>query len=139
MVCLLNTLNCVLGSRWFLGLRYHKTISNVDFVFQSLGGVSVTQSCLTLCDTKDCSLPGSSVYGFSRQEYQSGLSFPSPGDPPDPRTKPGSPALQADSLPFELPGKLFQSMPYQFVCVNQKMPMTKQPVHLLTTVRYPDN
>ena len=35
---------------------------------------------------------------FPRQEYWSGLPFPPPGDLPDPRIKPGSPALQADSL-----------------------------------------
>ena len=35
---------------------------------------------------------------FSRQEYWSGFPFPSPGDHPDPRIKPKSPALQADSL-----------------------------------------
>ena len=40
--------------------------------------------------------------GFSRQEYWSGLPFPSPGDLPDPGIKPGSPALQADPLPTEL-------------------------------------
>ena len=38
----------------------------------------VAQSCLTLCDPKDCSLPGSSVHGFSRQEYWSGVPLPSP-------------------------------------------------------------
>ena len=37
---------------------------------------------------------------FSRQEYRSGLPFPSPGDLPDPGIKPGSPALQADSFPM---------------------------------------
>ena len=37
--------------------------------------------------------------GFSRQEYWSGLPFPSPEDLPDPGIEPGSPALQADSLP----------------------------------------
>ena len=37
--------------------------------------------------------------GFSRQEYWSGLPFPSPGDLPDPGLKPRSPALQADALP----------------------------------------
>ena len=42
---------------------------------------------------------------FSRQEYWSGLPFPSPGDLPNPRIKPRYPALQADSLPSELPGK----------------------------------
>jgi len=43
--------------------------------------------------------------GFSRQEYWSGLPFPSPGDLPDPGIKPGSPALQADTLTSEPPGK----------------------------------
>ena len=37
--------------------------------------------------------------GFSRQEYWSGLPFPSPGDRPHPEIEPGSPTLQADSLP----------------------------------------
>ena len=44
---------------------------------------------------------------FSRQEYWSGLPFPSPGDLPDPGIEPRSPALWADALPSELPGKLF--------------------------------
>ena len=43
--------------------------------------------------------------GFSRQEYWSGLPFPSPGDLPDPGIKPRSPALQADTLTSEPPGK----------------------------------
>ena len=43
--------------------------------------------------------------GFSRQEYWNGLPFPFPGDLPDLGIKPGSPALQADSLPTELCGK----------------------------------
>ena len=42
---------------------------------------------------------------FSRQEYWSGLSFPSPGDLPDPGFEPGSSAWQADSLLSELTGK----------------------------------
>ena len=43
--------------------------------------------------------------GFSRQEYWSGLPFPSPGDLPDPGIEPGSSALQVDSLPSEPPGE----------------------------------
>ena len=43
--------------------------------------------------------------GFSRQEYWSGLPFPSPGDLFDPGIKPGSHTLQADTLPSELPEK----------------------------------
>ena len=42
--------------------------------------------------------------GFSRQEYWSGLPFPSPEDLPDPGIEPGSPALQANSLSYELQG-----------------------------------
>ena len=42
---------------------------------------------------------------FSRQEYWTGLPFPSPGDLPNPEIKPWSPTLQVDSLPSELPGK----------------------------------
>ena len=47
----------------------------------------------TPCDPLDCSSPGSSVHGISLQEYQSGLSFLSPGDLPDPGINPASPAL----------------------------------------------
>ena len=43
--------------------------------------------------------------GFSRQEYWSGLPFPSPGDLPNPGIEPGSSVLQADALPSEPPGK----------------------------------
>ena len=53
----------------------------------------VTQSCPNSLQL--CSPEGSSV---------SGLSFPSPGDLPDPGIKPGSIALQAESLPSEPPG-----------------------------------
>ena len=48
---------------------------------------------------------------FSRQEYWSGLSFPSPGDLPDPGIKPRSPALEADSLLSEPPGKPVEGDP----------------------------
>ena len=43
--------------------------------------------------------------GFSRQEDWNGLPFPSPGDPPNPGIEPGSPALEADALTSEPPGK----------------------------------
>ena len=59
------------------------------------------QLCLTLYDPMVYSPPGSSVHGFSRQEYWSGLPCPPPGDLPDPGIKPRSPALQVDSLPSE--------------------------------------
>ena len=53
--------------------------------------------------TVACQVPPS--MGFSREEYWGRLLFPSPGDLPDPGIEPGSPALQADSLPSELPTK----------------------------------
>ena len=43
--------------------------------------------------------------GFFRQEYWSGLPFPSPVDLPNPGIEPGSPALKADALPSKPPGK----------------------------------
>ena len=53
--------------------------------------------------------------GFSRQEYWSGLPFPSPGDLPDPGIESGSPAFQADALTSEPPGKLLYVPDSQFV------------------------
>ena len=64
--------------------------------------MKVTQSCPTLCDPMDCSLPGSSVHGFSRPEYWSGQPFASPGDLPNPGMEP---RLQVDSLPVQPQGK----------------------------------
>ena len=64
--------------------------------------VLVAQSCPTLCDPVDCSQAPLSMES-SRQEYCSGLPFPSSGDLPDPGIEPGSPALQADALPSEPP------------------------------------
>ena len=57
----------------------------------------------------DCSPPGSSVHGFSRQEYWSGLPFPLQGNLSDPGIEPRSPALQADSLPSEALGSILKS------------------------------
>ena len=53
----------------------------------------------------DSSLQAPPSMGFSRQEYWSGLLFPSPGDLPNPEIEPRSPALQTDALPSEPPGK----------------------------------
>ena len=66
--------------------------------------VLVTQSCPTLRDPTNCSPPGYMPMGCSRQEYGSRLPFLSPEDLPDLGIEPGSPTLQADSLPFELQG-----------------------------------
>ena len=61
-------------------------------------GCSVAHLCLTLWDPMDCSM------GFSRQEYWSGLLFPSPGNLPRPGVEPVSPALTSRFLPTEPPG-----------------------------------
>ena len=53
----------------------------------------VTQSCLTLCDPWTVAYQAPPSMGFSRQEYWSGLPFPSPEDLPHPGIEPGSPAL----------------------------------------------
>ena len=62
--------------------------------------------------------------GFSRQEYWSGLPFPSPGDLPNPGVKPGSPALQTDALPSEPPVK--------FSSVTQSCPTLCDPMNCST-------
>ena len=59
------------------------------------------QPCPILCDPMDCGLPGSSVHGFFRQDYRSGLPFPLPGDLPTPEIKPTS------LTPPALAGKFF--------------------------------
>ena len=69
---------------------------------------SVAQLCPILCNTMDYSLPGSSVQGFPRQEYCSGLPFPPPWDLPDPGTEHTSlvsPALAGGFFTTETLGK----------------------------------
>ena len=68
---------------------------------------------------------------FSRQEYWSGLPFPSPGYLPDPGIEPGSPTVQADALSSEPPGKPFLVL----VCTNYRLldvllKIEKIPFHL---------
>ena len=82
-------------------------------------------SCVRLCAT-----PWTAAYqapptmGFSRREYWSGLPFPSPGDLFSPGFKRGSPALQADSLPSEPPGKSLRKLCFCLMllhCFGQKV------------------
>ena len=67
--------------------------------------------------TVACQAPPS--MGFSRQEYWSGLPFPSPGDLSNPGIKPRSPELQADSLPSELQER---SSSFQLSSIAQSCP-----------------
>ena len=68
--------------------------------------MKVAQSCPTLCDPMDYRARQAPLsMEFSRQGYWSGSPFPSPGDLPNPGSEPESPALQAEFLPSEPPGK----------------------------------
>ena len=88
--------------------------------------------CVCVCESESCSVMSNSLQPheacqallsmeFSRQEYWSGLPFPSPGDFSDIGIKPRSPALQTDSLPSEPPGKPNMCLMY---------------VHILSTFLY---
>ena len=97
---------CSVASASFHGVKTatndHFQATSITSLSAELGKVLVIQSSPTLFDSTDSSLSGSSVHW---QEYCSGLPFPPPGDLPNPGIEPGSPALQADSLPSDLPGK----------------------------------
>ena len=72
--------------------------------------------------------------GFSRQEYWSGLPFSSPGDLPNPGVEPGSPELQADSLPYEPPGK---PTIYKKILVFDLLAITKAVSFMLSSKNRP--
>ena len=65
----------------------------------------VAQSCPTLCDPVGCSVPGSSVHGILQARVLEWVAISFSGDLPDPGIEPWSPALQADALTSEPPGK----------------------------------
>ena len=77
-------------------------LNHIEFIFvYSVKSLSHIQLFATLWTIAYQAPPS---MGFSREEYQSGLPFPSPGDPPNPGIEPRFPTLQADALPSELPG-----------------------------------
>ena len=84
--------------------------------------MSAGKSCPALWEPMDCSPPGSSVHGISRQEYWRRLPFPSPGDLPDPGTEPASsasPELAAGFFTTEPPGKANENLLiYKVGCFN---------------------
>ena len=63
------------------------------------------QSCPTLCDLMDCSLPGFSIHGILQARTLEWVAMPSSRGSSHPGIKSTTPALQADSLPSEPPGK----------------------------------
>ena len=85
----------------------------------------VTQSCPTLCDPMDCSPPGSFVHGDSLDKNtRGGLSCPPPEDLPNPEIEHRSPALQANSLQSEPPGK-----PVKLLNTKVHIPSSRLQVH----------
>ena len=66
--------------------------------------MKVALSFLTLCDSMDSGLQGSFVHGVLHARILEWVALPFPEDPPYPGIKPGSPALQAGSVPSEPPG-----------------------------------
>ena len=66
---------------------------------------SAAQLCPAVCDLLDCSPPGSSVQGISRQEHWSGLPFPPPGDLPHLGIEPSSSPLVGRFFTTAPPGK----------------------------------
>ena len=111
IVCMSSVENCL-----FISFSHFK---NQFFLLLSLNclcslyimdwlACKVAQSSPVLCNPIDCSLPGFPLsMEFSRQEYWSGLPFPSPEGVPNQGIKPGSPALQADTLLSEDQGSLW--------------------------------
>ena len=93
---------------WLYSFTFIKRLFNSSLliVIRVESESEVVQLCLTLCDPMKCvahQVPLSME--FFRQEYWSGLPFLSPGDLPNPGIEPGSPALQADTLPPQPPWK----------------------------------
>ena len=74
-------------------------------ILGTAGAGEVAKLCPTLVTPWTVAHQAPLSMGFPRQEHWSGVPFPSPGDLPNPGIKPRSPALQADSLLTELPGK----------------------------------
>ena len=85
-----------------------REVSGCQRLYMRAAHAKSLQPCPTLCDLMDCSLLGSSVHGFSRQEYWSGLPCPPPGDLPNLESNPHLLSLlhwQTGSLPLVPPGK----------------------------------
>ena len=81
----------------------------------------MAQSCPTLCNPMDCTHQAPPSMGFSRQEYWSGVPFPSPGDLPDPGIKHGSPACRQMRHPL---GR--QGSPLTRACRQTRHPLGRQ-------------
>ena len=100
----LHTLNSHLMNYKTLGDTFNR---NKTWISES----EAAQSCPTLCHPMDCSLPRFSIQGIFQARILEWVPFPSPQDLPNPGIKPRSPALEADTLPSEPPGKIWIKHP----------------------------
>ena len=102
------------------GLWCQKDWRHADY-FSKIAELFLLLKCLLLSCVQLFATPWIIVHqaplsmGFPRQEYWSGLPFPSPGDTPDPGMELSSPALQANSLPSEPLGKPYFTT---YMCIN---------------------
>ena len=104
--------------KFLISVMFMLTIQN--YVYSES---EVAQLCPTLCHPWTVAHQAPPSMGFSRQEFWSGLPFPSPGDLPDPGIEPRSPALQADTSTSEPSGKP----------LNQKGGLSKSTVDACST------
>ena len=100
------------GIHWEIGID----INTLLYIWKSESISHSVVSASVIPWIVDCQVPLSME--FSRQEYWSRLPFPAPGYLPDPGMEPRSPALQADSLPTELQGKLHQIFILMYFSIN---------------------
>ena len=102
-------------AEWSRSERERQTLHDTTYVCVSLSHVQLLVTPWTIaCQA----LPSKE---FSRQEYWSWQPFHSPGGLPEPGTEPGPPALQADSLPSESPGKPQYHLPVESK-IGHKLP-----------------
>ena len=88
-----------------LGFSRQEHWSGLPFPSPMKSESEVAQLCPLFVTPWTVAYQASPSMGFSRQECWCGVPFPSPGDLPDPGIEPWSPALRADALPSEPPGK----------------------------------
>ena len=98
------------------------------------GGGLFAKSCPTLAIPWTVAFQAPLSRRFSRQEYWSGLPFPSPGDLPNPDIKPRLPALQADDLPTELWGKPNHFLSYSLIPRSPNPGQTSPPPGSLCSI-----
>ena len=98
----------------------------------TFGGGLVTKSCPSLVTPWSVAHQTPLSMGFPKQDYRSGLTFPSPGDLPNPGIKPTSPVLQADSFTAEPSGKPSECYTHQILpayLLSVKCPISKSPTN----------